>query len=522
MSDELPSGWAWGRLQDLAASQPYSMTDGPFGSNLKSIDYVDSGVRVIRLGNLGVGKFSDIDRAYISEAKFADLAKHEVRPGDLVIAALGDPVGRCCQIPDLGTRSIVKADCIKFTPHDAVERRFLMHALNSPQGRTRAEQMGHGLGRLRINMENMRSLPVPIPPVNEQRRIVAKLEALLARSSRAKGALDAIPALLERFRQSVLAAAFRGDLTGDWREANSDEEPASKLLERIRSERLRRWEEAELERMRTSGKVPRDDRWKDRYDEPVQLDAPALPELPNGWSWAPLDLLLTALRNGIAAKPDRESGLSILRISAVRPMSVDLADVRYLPESDEHLPYLLKEGDLLFTRYNGNADLVGSCAVVRDLQCPTVYPDKLIRGRVVEGHVLPELVAMAASCGASRAFIDEKSKSAAGQVGISGSDLRKVPIPVPPLAEQRVLIDRVNRAFAKAASIDDVARNAVAGIPQMDASIMTKAFRGELVPQDPTDEPASVLLQRIRAARDKPVDDEPGPRTKRRRESKVA
>ncbi|RKH21213.1 hypothetical protein D7V77_29865 [Corallococcus sp. CA041A] len=416
--------------------------------------YQMAGVPLIRSMNVRFEGFDREGLAFLSEEQAHALDGVVVAPDDILLNITGASIGRVTLAPaDMAGARVNQHVCI-IRPRPGLEPKFVGYFLRAPLMQQMIMSEQYGATRQALTKAMILDFDVPLPPLNEQRRIVAKLEALLARSRRAKEALDVIPALLARFRQSVLAAAFRGDLTRDWREANPDVEPASALLERIRSERYSRWEEAELKRMRTSGKMLRDDRWKDRYEEPVPLDAPALPELPTGWSWAPLDLLLTALRNGIAAKPDREAGLPILRISAVRPLSVDLTDLRYLPESDEHFPYLLKEGDLLFTRYNGNADLVGSCAVVRGLQCPIVYPDKLIRGRVVEGFVLPELVSMAASCGASRAFIDERSKSAAGQVGISGGDLRRVPIPVPPLAEQRVLVGRVTKAFAKAASID--------------------------------------------------------------------
>jgi type I restriction enzyme S subunit len=128
---------------------------------------------------------------------------------------------------------------------------------------------------------------VPIAlQLREQRRIVAKLDALTERSRRAKAALDAIPPLIEKFKQSVLAAAFRGDLTADWRAAHPDVEPASELFKRIRVERRRRWEEAELAKLTAKGKAPTDDRWKAKYEEPEAVDASELPELPRSWCWA--------------------------------------------------------------------------------------------------------------------------------------------------------------------------------------------------------------------------------------------
>jgi type I restriction enzyme S subunit len=106
-----------------------------------------------------------------------------------------------------------------------------------------------------------------------------------------KEELEAIPALLDQFRQSVLAAAFRGDLTADWREKNPDVEPASGLLERIRVERRRRWEEAELEKMKAQGKTPKDDKWKEKYEEPESTFPTDLPKLPQGWVYSRLDFI---------------------------------------------------------------------------------------------------------------------------------------------------------------------------------------------------------------------------------------
>ena len=114
-------------------------------------------------------------------------------------------------------------------------------------------------------------------------------------------------------------------------------ETGEALLARILTERRQNWQS------------------RGRYKAPAAPDATHLPPLPTGWTWASLDQLLSLLRNGISAKPDAESGLPILRISAVRPLSVNLAEARYLnAEARDYPDYALTEGDLLFTRYNGN------------------------------------------------------------------------------------------------------------------------------------------------------------------------
>ena len=137
-----------------------------------------------------------------------------------------------------------------------------------------------------VYLKTLSQIPLSIASLPEQRRIVAKIEALQERSRKARAALEAIPPLLEQFRQSVLAAAFRGDLTADWRAQHPDVEPASVLLDRIRAERRRRWEEAELAKMQAKGKMPKDEKWKERYKEPEPVDQTELPELPEGWWWA--------------------------------------------------------------------------------------------------------------------------------------------------------------------------------------------------------------------------------------------
>jgi type I restriction enzyme, S subunit len=135
-----------------------------------------------------------------------------------------------------------------------------------------------------LNRSDAYDLSVKVPPIAEQRRIVEKVKTLQERSRRAREALAEVAPLLEQFRRSVLAAAFRGDLTADWRAAHSEAEPSSELLHRIRAERRRRWEQAELLKYEAKGQVPPKN-WKERYKEPESVDTSSLPKLPNGWEW---------------------------------------------------------------------------------------------------------------------------------------------------------------------------------------------------------------------------------------------
>jgi type I restriction enzyme S subunit len=470
---------------------------------LTKSDFVSSGIPVLTIGCLTDHGLELTKAMFVQEKTAQELERYRLREGDFLFSRMAS-VGRASIVPSSLQGALFNYHIMRLRlSRKAYEPSlFLAYVRGAPSTKAYLESVNHGGTRDGINTAQLLKMPIAVPPAAEQRRIVSKLESLLTRSRRAKEALDAIPALLERFRQSVLAAAFRGDLTADWRAQHPDVEPASQLLQQIQAEHRKSWEESELEKMRSRGKTPRDDSWKAKYEKPETVNASTLPDLPAGWCWASLDELLASLRNGIASKPDQNAGLPILRISAVRPLSLDLEDVRYLPVTQEYDDYALRNGDLLFTRYNGNAELVGACAVVRNCDRTTVYPDKLIRGRVVASIATPDYIELALATGAASSFISEKRKTAAGQVGISGSDLRRVPVPIAPLKEQHALVSIAHRLLRSQSVIAEQARRSATQLEQMNQTVLAKAFRGELVPQDPNDEPASVLLERLRAERE--------------------
>ena len=230
---ELPEGWCWATVEQLAASEPHSITDGPFGSNLKTAHYTDSGPRVIRLQNVGDGEFYD-EEAHISHDHFEALRKHEIFPGDLVIAALGQSLPRACIIPAYVGPAIVKADCIRFKPHPSLGVvQYLNATLNSETLKRIAASIIHGVGRPRLNQQEVKSLPVPLPPFAEQQRIADEVERRLSLVVALEREVEAALARATRLRQAILKRAFEGRLVPQ----DPNDEPAAVLLERIRAER---------------------------------------------------------------------------------------------------------------------------------------------------------------------------------------------------------------------------------------------------------------------------------------------
>jgi len=356
-----------------------------------------------------------------------------------------------------------------------------------------------------IRPDDVRRQSLPIPPASEQRRIVEAIDSYLTRLDDAAANLEKVQAKLKAYRASVLKAAVKGRLVPTEASLSRAEkcsyEPAEALLDRVLAERRRRWEEAELGKFKAAGKTLRDDKWKAKYQEPFVLDASMLPELPEGWCWASLDQLLHLLRNGQSMAPREQAGVRTLRISAVRPLSVDFKDVRYLPgDPVDYEDDLVEVDDLLFTRYNGTPSLVGVCGRVRVLTEPTVHPDKLIKVRLCSDLHVPYFE-LAANVGESRDLIERRTRTTAGQAGISGFDLKQMPVPVPPLSEQVRIGDEVERLVSVAEKASAAVTVDECRCARLRQSILKWAFEGKLVDQDPTDEPAERLLARIRAER---------------------
>ena len=206
---ELPEGWVWASVDQLAAPVLNSITDGPFGSNLKTEHYQESGPRVIRLQNIKDGEFAD-EYAHISPTHFERLRKHEIQAGDLVIATLGDNPPRACIIPAFVGAAIVKADCIRFKPHSALTVAYLNAALNCQPTRKRVKNVLHGIGRPRLSLGEIRAIALPIPPETEQYRIVAEVDHRQSLLREIEAQVDTNFKRAERLRQSILGKAYAG------------------------------------------------------------------------------------------------------------------------------------------------------------------------------------------------------------------------------------------------------------------------------------------------------------------------
>jgi len=237
---ELPKGWHWMKVEKLLP--PGGIFDGPFGSNLKTADYTNEGVRVVRLENIGHLRFINEKETYISQEKYKILSKHTVGAGDIIFASFIDEEVRACVLPKLKTKAIAKADCFCLRPRqEVVNRHYLMLQLVSRESYEGLSGSVHGATRPRINTTQLRNLEVRVCPLAEQHEIVRRVEAMFKLADTLEKRVEAAKARTEKLTQAILAKALRGELVPTEAELARRErrsyESASKLLARIKAER---------------------------------------------------------------------------------------------------------------------------------------------------------------------------------------------------------------------------------------------------------------------------------------------
>lgn len=436
---ELPMGWATALLEELISN------DGLFsdGDWVESKDQDPEGkIRLLQLADIGDSIFLDKSQRFVNNEQYERLRCTEVLEGDILIARMPDPLGRACLVPALGQRMITVVDVAIVRPgQDSFMPKWLMYVINAPQIRGSIELQSTGTTRRRITRKKLSALELQIAPLTEQRRIAAKLDTTLAAVEACRQRLDAVAAILKRFRQAVLAAATSGELTREWREERGLQED---------------WQE-------------------------VQLGDHA-----EGFNY------------GTSAKSQSEGEIPVLRMGNIQSGEIDWGGLVYTSDLVEIAKYMLEPGDVLFNRTN-SPELVGKTAIYRGEQ-PAIYAGYLIRVRC-SASLDPEFLNLSLNSPEARDYCWRVKSDGVSQSNINAKKLAAYAFELPPIEEQHEIIRCAQDLFALAVQLEARLNAARKVVDRLTPALLAKAFRGELVPQDPSDEPASVLLERIRAAR---------------------
>lgn len=417
--------------------------------------------------------------------KKASLEKRQLQAGDLVIEISGggpeQPVGRCLLIDETVLKKarsplICSNFCRQVRLHEDVDPAYVALVL-----RHRYERGDFNAWQSQTtNIRNLdfqaflSGVTLPLPPLAEQRRIVARVEELSSEGRRTRRVVGRLPSDLRRLRQSVLAHAFSGRLTEDWRARRSDREPA-------------RFSDA------TEWQVP----------EPLDV-----PEIPESWTLVALNDLVTRVQYGTSARADghAETGVPMLRMANIQDGRVDLANLKYIDRGAPGLSsFRLEPGDILFNRTN-SPGLVGKAAVF-DADVEAIFASYLVRLTCDESRVDSRFLCSWINSPWGRQWARTVRTDCVSQSNINSTKLRRMPVPTPPLSEQREIVRRIEARFQVLGMVETRMATATAMAERLVQSVLDKAFRGELVPTEAelarqegrSYEPGWVLLGRVRS-----------------------
>ncbi|ANL64737.1 type 1 restriction-modification system protein HsdS [Rhizobium phaseoli] len=422
----LPTGWVEATVSDLCELIN--------GKAFKPSDWVTSGLPIVRIQNLNNSTAGFNFYQGSAEEKFL------IDSGQLLFAWSGTPgTSFGAHVWD-GGKAILNQHIFKVNfPFGLVDKHFLRNAINQKLEELIGKAHG-GAGLQHVTKGKFEETLVSLPPLAEQKRIVAKLDTLNAKSARARTELARIETLVSNYKQAVLSKALNGELTS-----------------------------AEV----------------------------------SSWPMSTLGELAVDVRYGTQEKCTFAPELTpVLRIPNVADGRIDLSDLKHASFNEKELKKLaLVEGDLLVIRSNGSVDLVGRSAVVNAAAAGMLFAGYLIRIRLDLKKALPQFVQHRMQSPEVRRAIENAAKSTSGVNNVNSQQLKALQLQLPPLEEQQEIVRRIDSAFANIDRLAGQAKRALELVGRLDEAILTKAFRGELVPQDENDEPAGKLLERIRAER---------------------
>ncbi len=382
----------------------------------------------------------------------------------------------------------------------SVDTKFLLHWLLSPwfTGQTARNQ-----GRTilpKINQDALGRMPVPVAPLSEQQRIAAKIEELFSDLDAGVAALERIRENLKRYRAAVLKAAVEGRLTEEWRAKHPKTEPASNLLERILAERRQKWEEDQLANFAAADKTPPKG-WREKYVEPAAPDTSGLPELPQGWCWATVEQVNSAERpisyGVLQPGDDLDRGIPLVRVCDVADGRVAIDQLKRIAPSisEQYRRTILQGGEVLLTVVG----TIGRTAVA-PVELAGANTARAVAVIAVVAPHNPNFLELTLRESSMRAKLTLAAHEVARKT-LNLEDVRVAVVPIAPLEEQteilKMVAEKVSQIEAAETSVEQNMKRAV----RLRQSILKRAFEGKLVPQDPTDEPADRLLERIRQER---------------------
>jgi len=487
----LPLGWTQCKVEEL-----FDSFSGGTPSKSKP-EYWSGDIPWVSSGGFNSDVINE-GTEFITAAGLENSSAKLCRPGSVIVVVRSGILKHTLPVALIGSQLAINQDIKAFDSGNDDLNRWLFLSLKH----SAREILGlnrEGTTVQSVKYETLKEHQLAIPPLNEQRRILTLLEKLLTRVNAVQERLATIPHILKRFRQSVLAAGCSGYLTADWRENNQQIGSTEGILIGLIKRREILWEKRLRIRAAKSSKA---NRKTTRYNPGfVPTDDNAL-DIPQTWTPATLSQL-ALLDVGFAFKSSEfvKSGIRLLRGENIEPRALRWQDVRYWPEDKltghDHL--LVDEGEIVLAMDRPVISTGLKIARAKRTDLPCLLVQRVTRFKMVD----PRMTDYVYYNLQLHRFIEGLSAGLTGSdlPHITGDGLARYTIGLPPSAEQKEIVRRVEALLKTADALEARYLKAKGHADKLTQSILARAFRGELVPQDPRDEPASVLLERVRQQR---------------------
>ena len=408
-------------------------------------------------------------------------------------------------------------------PCGGIEPKFLLYLFRSIEPVISGK--GTGSTFKAITKGFVEGLEFNLPPLPEQHRIVAKIDELFSELDKGIENLKTARAELDVYRQAVLKHAFEGKLTAQWRDENRDKlETPEQLLARIKQERAARYEQQlsewkiavkAWEESGKSGRKPAGPRTPPQLNDVSHDVITKLPQLPESWVWEKLGWMTCGVKYGTATKSAKSGTVPVLRMGNIQNAKLDWAELVYSSDGIEIAEYLLRDGDILFNRTN-SPELVGKTAIYRG-ERTAIFAGYLIRVNHIRTVVESQYVNLFLNSYVARQHGNSIKTDGVNQSNINGAKLSNYPFPYCSIEEQREIVRIVYKIISLVDEMESDINDELQKADALRQSILKKAFTGQLVAQDPSDEPASVLLDRIRAECERTMKNKALRKTKQRK-----
>jgi type I restriction enzyme, S subunit len=506
--------WVEIKLKELTNDPKNDIIDGPFGSNLKANEYVNKGIPVFKIQNIKANKFLDKNIRYVTKEKAELLKRHSFKSGDLIITKLGNPLGLCCEVPSKYTFGIIVADLLRFRPNERlINKQFLKYCINSSVIQGLLRKITKGTTRPRVNLTIVRELPFKLPPIPEQRAIVAKIEQFFSSLDSGIADFEKAQVQLKIYRQAVLKKAFEGELTKKWREKQTNLPTAEKLLEQIKVEQQNHYQQ-KLDAWKIMVGIWETDGKKgkkpSRISKPKNMsdieksDIENYDTLPSNWIWSRFGNVTYKIGDIDHKMPkSHENGLPYISTGNIKKDGViDFENAKTISRMDfDRLALKIKpeKGDIIFPRYGtiGRNILISfsreflvsySCAIIKNIS-------KLMNEQFSYYYSLSPVIQKEIK----RYTVETTQKN----IGITS--IEKFVFPLCSKLEQHQIVQKIESRLSVCDKVEQTITESLKKAKTLRQSILKKAFEGKLLSetelnackQEKDYEPASELLKKI-------------------------